>query len=130
MNREFLVTLLGYYGHTLAEAGDGVEALERVRERRPDLVITDLLMPNMDGEEFTQRLRADPAMRDLPVIFYTATYRVREAGQLAERLGVKTVLAKPSEPAAILAAVAEALGQPVPAPQPRAPEAKPASDPQ
>ncbi len=42
LNREFLATLLGYYGHTLAEAADGVEGLARVGERKPDLVITDL----------------------------------------------------------------------------------------
>src|SRR6185503_521234 len=79
LNREFLVSLLGYRGHTLAEAADGVEALARVRERKPDLAIVDLLMPNMDGEEFISRLRADAATRDMPVIIYTATYRVREA---------------------------------------------------
>src|SRR5687767_5407426 len=95
LNREFLVTLLGYYNHTLVEAADGIEALTRVGEQRPDLVITDLLMPNMNGEELARRLRIDPATQDLPVIFYTATYRVREAKQIAERVGVRQVLAKP-----------------------------------
>src|SRR5580765_8220213 len=104
INREFLITLLGYYGHTLSEAADGVEALERVSERKPDLVITDLLMPNMDGEEFVRRLHADPATKDTPVIIYTATYRAREARAIADRVGVRTVLAKPCEPEALVAA--------------------------
>lgn len=121
LNREFLATLLGYYGHTLAEAADGVEGLARVGERKPDLVITDLLMPNMDGEEFLRRLGADPATKDLPVIIYTATYRVREAREIADRVGVRRVLAKPSEPKDIVAAVAEALGESAPAAQPPAP---------
>jgi signal transduction histidine kinase/CheY-like chemotaxis protein len=121
LNREFLATLLAYYGHTLAEAADGVEGLARVGERKPDLVITDLLMPNMDGEEFVRRLRADPATKDLPVIIYTATYRVREAREIANRVGVRRVLAKPSEPKDIVAAVAEALGESAPAAQPPAP---------
>lgn len=110
LNREFLATLLGYYQHTVVEAIDGVEALERVREQQPDLIITDLLMPNMDGEELTRRLRADPATERLPVIFYTATYRAREARQVADRVGVRQVLAKPSEPAAIMAAIVAELG--------------------
>jgi len=121
LNREFLATLLGYYGHTLDEAADGVEGLARVGERKPDLVITDLLMPNMDGEEFVRRLHADPATKDLPVIIYTATYRVREAREIADRVGVRRVLAKPSEPKDIVAAVAEALGESAPAAQPPAP---------
>jgi len=119
MNRDFLVTLLGYYGHTLDDAADGVEALAKVRERKPDLVITDLLMPNMDGEELTRRLRADPATRDLPVIFYTATYRVREAREVADRVGVRRILAKPCEPKIILAAVNEVLGAAASAQPPR-----------
>ncbi len=121
LNREFLATLLGYYGHTLAEAADGVEGLARVGERKPDLVITDLLMPNMDGEEFVRRLRSDPATKDLPVIIYTATYRVREAREIADRISVRRVLAKPSEPKDIVAAVAEALGESAPAAEPPAP---------
>jgi len=116
MNREFLVTLLGYYGHTLFEAADGIEALAAVNEHKPDLVISDILMPNMDGEEFVRRLRAGPATKDMPVIFYTATYRVREARTISERVGVRWVLSKPSEPKTIIETVAKALGISTPAP--------------
>lgn len=111
-NREYLATVLGYYGHTVAEAADGVEALASIRQARPDLVITDLLMPNMDGEELARCLRDDPATQDLPVIFYTAAYFAREAGEIAARVGVRWVQPKPSEPQAIMDVVGKALGTP------------------
>jgi PAS domain S-box-containing protein len=104
-NREVLVLLLRYRGHVLVEAGDGREALEAVRARRPDLVITDVLMPVMDGYEFTRQLRLDPATRDLPVVFYTAHYGEREARALALSSGVSDVLTKPVEPDEVLRVV-------------------------
>lgn len=109
-NRQFLLTLLGYTEHRLLEAADGAQALERVRSERPDLVITDILMPTMDGYEFTQRLRADPELAATKVIFYTATYSVKDAEALALSCGVQTVLPKPSEPQEILAAISRTLG--------------------
>src|SRR3979490_108765 len=109
-NRQFLVTLLGYGGHRLLEAANGAEALERVRAERPDLVITDILMPTMDGYEFVGHLRADPALAPIPVIFYTATYSEPQAKALADSCGVRIVLPKPCDPERILAAVNEALG--------------------
>ena len=115
LNRNFLVTLLGYDKHTLFEAADGVEALAAVTRHKPDLVISDILMPNMDGEEFVRRLRAEPATKDMAVIFYTATYRAREARTIADRVGVRWVLSKPSEPKTILETVAQALGTLAPA---------------
>jgi len=114
-NRQFLVTLLGYGGHSLHEAADGAEALKQVRTQRPDLVITDILMPNMDGYEFVQRLRADPTIAATPVIFYTASYSAPQAKALGKSCGVHKVLAKPAEPQVILAAVNDVLGI---APQP------------
>jgi diguanylate cyclase (GGDEF)-like protein/PAS domain S-box-containing protein len=117
-NRQFLATLLAYGGHELLEAGDGAQALELVRERRPDLVVTDILMPTMDGYEFVQRVRADPQLAPTPVIFYTASYSTPQAEALAKSCGVQKVLAKPSEPQEILRAVNEALGAAAPAHSP------------
>src|SRR5258706_1029556 len=109
-NRQFLTTLVGYGGHRMLEAEDGERALEAVRAERPALIITDILMPKMDGYEFVQRLRADPELAATPVIFYTATYSSPQAEALARSCGVRTVLAKPCEPQVMLAAVNRELG--------------------
>src|SRR3979490_439619 len=119
-NRQFLVTLLGYGAHPLLEPANGAEALERVRSERPDLVITDILMPTMDGCEFVGHLRADPDLAPIPVIFYTATYSESQAKALADSCGVRIVLPKPCDPERILAAVNEALGITDSAPAPSA----------
>lgn len=113
-NRELLGTVLGYYGHTVATAADGAAALAEIRKTMPDLVITDLLMPNMDGEELCRTLRADPATAALPIIIHTASYRTRQGRQIADRVGVQWVLPKPSEPADVIFMVSQALGMEVP----------------
>src|ERR1700681_3594129 len=107
VNREFLVTLLGYKKHRLLEASDGAEALALVRAHHPDLVITDILMPTMDGYEFVRQLRADPAVAATAVIFSSAHYHVKEAESLAKSCGVRHVLTKPCEPALIFRIVEE-----------------------
>ena len=109
-NRELLASVLGYFGHTVIQADDGAAALLAMRESLPDLVITDLLMPNMDGEELCRLLRSDPATAGLPIIIHTASYRTRQGRQIADRVGVRWVLPKPSEPADIVAMVSQALG--------------------
>lgn len=111
-NRAFLISLLGYQGHELIEAADGAEGLERAREGRPDLVITDILMPRLDGYGFVYQLRADPSIAHTPVIFSTAAYHEREVGQIAAACGVAHVITMPSDPAAVLDAVGAALGDP------------------
>ncbi|CDG82029.1 EAL domain-containing protein [Janthinobacterium agaricidamnosum] len=110
LNREFLMALLGYGGHRLLEASNGAEGLEIMRGECPDLVISDILMPNMDGYEFVTRIHQNPATADVPIIFYTATYREQEALALAEACGVRWVLPKPSDPEVIIRTVNQALG--------------------
>src|SRR6185295_10236011 len=108
-NRDLLVTLLGYRGHKSLEAGDSAEALALARAERPDLIITDILMPTMDGYEFTRRLREDPDIGATPVIFHSAHYLLQEARVLAARCGVPYVIAKPCDSADVLVAVDKAL---------------------
>jgi len=78
-------------------AGDGEEALAMVRAERPDVVITDILMPLMDGYEFARRLRADPLVAQTPIIFHTAGYELEEAQSLADSCGISYVLSKPAQ---------------------------------
>ena len=114
VNRQFLATLLGYYGHELHEAADGAEALGIAHAEHPHLIIADIIMPTMDGVTFARRLRADPVIADIPIMFYTAMHGMKEARALADSCGVSVVLAKPSSPAQILDAVHSMLGLPAP----------------
>jgi diguanylate cyclase (GGDEF)-like protein/PAS domain S-box-containing protein len=109
-NRAYLLALLGFTEHRLLEAEDGAAALQLVRAERPDLIITDILMPTMDGYEFVQRLRADRALAATRVIFYSAVYAERETVAMARSCGVQTVLSKPSDPQDIMDAVNAELG--------------------
>jgi PAS domain S-box-containing protein len=108
-NRAFLVTPLRCQGHRLLEAANGREGLAAVRAHRPDLVITDVLMPVMDGYEFVKQLRLDPATSRIPVVVSAAHYGEREARALALSGGVADVLTKPAESAEVLKIVGRVL---------------------
>ncbi|MDX6447123.1 MAG: two-component system, cell cycle sensor histidine kinase and response regulator CckA [Blastocatellia bacterium] len=112
INRQFLTTLLGYQHHELREASDGVEGLRVARDQRPDLIISDVLMPTMDGYEFVRHLREDPDIGATPVIFSTAHYLGRESQALAEKCGVTSIIYKPCEPQTVLEIVAAGLSGP------------------
>lgn len=108
-DRELLVTLLTHDGHEVIESTDGEQGLQLTRERRPDLVIADMLVPEMDGLGFARAVRADPEIADTPVILYTATYEPWELERLARAAGVSRVLEKPADPEEILRVVGETL---------------------
>jgi len=108
-NRCFLTALLGYRGHHTSEAINGSEALAAVRTDRPDLIISDLVMPMMDGFEFLRRLRSEAAIAQTPVVFYTAVYDWREVRVLVENAGIVRFLTKPAEAEEILRTVDETL---------------------
>jgi diguanylate cyclase (GGDEF)-like protein len=110
-NRAALSALLETVGHEVVTAENGREALVLAREARPELVISDVLMPQMDGYELARRLKLDPASAGISVMFYTAYFGGQDAKDLAQALGVARVLVKPAPNEAILAAVAEVLAQ-------------------
>jgi PAS domain S-box-containing protein len=72
-NRAVLVDLLRPLGFTVIEAGNGREALEKARQVRPDLVVTDIVMPEMDGREASRRMRELPGLSGVPVIIISAS---------------------------------------------------------
>jgi signal transduction histidine kinase/DNA-binding response OmpR family regulator len=115
-NRSLLVTLLGYGGHCLREAADGAEALALVSSEHPDLVITDILMPTMDGYEFVRQLRSNSEIAHTPVIFCTAHFRAYDAKDLAQQCGVEHVLVKPCDPDTVMRIVEACLNKIGPAP--------------
>jgi diguanylate cyclase (GGDEF)-like protein len=111
-DRRVYITLLGNFGHRLREAADGVEAFDLARAELPDLVITNILMPHMDGFTLVRRLRAEPLLAAIPVIFQTEHYHESEVRKLAKSSGVQHILGKPAEPQEILRAVQQSLRRP------------------
>lgn len=93
--RELLLLLLEGGEYSLLEAADGMEALDLLRTEQPDLLITDIVMPRMDGYELVRRLREDDRTAHTSVIFCSASYHEREVREMARSLGVQSTLAKP-----------------------------------
>ena len=108
-NRDFLRTLFTFRGWEVLEAADGEHALKIASERKPHLIVADVVMPRMDGYDLVRRLRQNPELAATKVIFYTATYLEEEARALARDCGVTHVIAKPAEPEEILRIVDEVL---------------------
>jgi CheY-like chemotaxis protein len=90
-------------GHEVTDAGHGADALACLRESRPDLVVTDMMMPVMGGHELIRRLRGDPATARIPILAVTGN------GELAG--AADALLAKPYQPDQIMAAANALLGQ-------------------
>lgn len=109
VNRKLLVAMLSGDGHLTLEACDGIDGLQAARSHRPQLIISDILMPSMDGYGFVRALRLDAELRATPVIFYTAHYHEREAHNLAQACGVNRVLVKPCPLEQLLKAVEQEL---------------------
>jgi diguanylate cyclase (GGDEF)-like protein len=108
-NREALGALLEVGGHYVLTAGDGEQAMKLAIEHAPELVISDVLMPHMDGYELARRLKLEPATAGISVIFYTAYFGGQDAQSLAQALGVARVLVKPSDNDVITQAVNDVL---------------------
>jgi CheY-like chemotaxis protein len=117
-NRKLLRVWFEAEGHTTIEAADGVAALQILARENVDAVLTDLLMPRMDGYRLCHEIRMSEPLHDMPVVIYTSTYTSRSDEKLAFRLGADKYLMKPAPFKDILASVLEAIAMPQTRPRP------------
>lgn len=106
---DLLDITLRFKGYKVIKARNGQEALELMEGQMPALIITDILMPTMDGYAFVQKLRTNPKTMQIPVIFLSATYVTPEDKAFAMSLGASRFIEKPIDTEDFLLTVAELL---------------------
>ena len=106
---ELLEVTLRFKGYPVATARNGQEALVCISKERPALIITDILMPKMDGYALAYTVRKDPHTRQTPIIFLSATYVTPEDKKFALSLGAVRFLEKPVDTEEFLLTIAEIL---------------------
>jgi len=115
---ELLFETLKFKGYRVVTAKNGEEALEAIKEELPALIITDVLMPKMDGFNLVHRLRLDVVTRDIPVVFLTATYVAPEDKEFALVIGVTRFVEKPVDLAEFYPLIEELLDKGTPPQKP------------
>lgn len=110
-NRKLLRLTLEAEGHEVLTASDGLEALERLEREPIDAIVSDILMPNMDGYRFCRAVRSRNDLRAIPFLFATSTYTSPSDEKFALELGADKFLRKPVPPAVLIAALREALAR-------------------
>ncbi len=110
-NIYMLETLLKGYGFEVTSAENGREALDKARLNPPDLIVTDILMPVMDGYALCREWKADDTLRHIPLVFYTATYTGSKNEDFALNLGADRFIVKPQEPGILMNILKEVLAE-------------------
>jgi CheY-like chemotaxis protein len=108
---ELLEVTLRFQGYEVISAHNGQEALAILEKETPALIITDILMPKLDGFSFVQELRSNPKTLNIPVIFLSATYVTPEDRTFAMSLGASRFIEKPIDTEDFLLTIAELLSQ-------------------
>jgi CheY-like chemotaxis protein len=120
INRMVLRVAFEADGHTTLEAADGIEALQILAREKVDALLSDILMPRMDGYRLCHEIRTNDHLRGLPVVIYTSTYTSPSDEKLARSLGADRFLKKPAPFQTVLTALQEAIAMPHTAPRPEA----------
>jgi PAS domain S-box-containing protein len=110
-NRYILELLLKHDGFETLSASNGKEALEMAHAKPPDLIVSDILMPVMDGFVLCKEWNADPVLRHIPFVIYSATYTETKDMELGLGLGAVRFLIKPMENEALVRALREVLSE-------------------
>src|SRR5579864_165840 len=107
-NRQIIRDMLAATNYEVTEAENGVEALAAVAKVQPDLILMDIQLPIMDGYAATRRIKADPALRSIPIIAVTS-YALSGEEKKAREAGCDDYIPKPYSPRELLAKVRQYL---------------------
>jgi len=108
--RELIRVLLESEGYEIVEARDGLEGLLKAEFQKPDLMILDLMMPDVDGERVIKQLKTDDELSRIPVLVVSGKYEALD--RLRDLLGDDNVFAKPFEPTRLMDRIGELIGYP------------------
>jgi two-component system, cell cycle response regulator DivK len=109
-NRQIIRDMLAPTDYEIIEAEDGEQALAAVAKERPDLILMDIQLPVMDGYEATRRIKADPALRSIPIIAVTS-YALSGEEKKARAAGCDEYVPKPFSPRQLLAKIRQYMPQ-------------------
>ena len=107
-NRRILRDLLSATGYEMIEAEDGAQGVAAAKAERPDLILMDIQLPVLDGYEATRKIKADPALADIPIIVVTSYALSGDEGK-AQAAGCDAYVTKPYSPRQLLATIREFL---------------------
>ena len=97
------------HAHEVVSAHNGLEALERLGVQSFDLIVSDVLMPGMDGFQLCRTVKSDERLKHIPFVFYTATYTARQDEELGLALGASRFIVKPVDPEEFLASLEQVV---------------------
>lgn len=106
IQRKLVATRLRAAGYEVDAVADGSEVLARIREAAPFAVVSDVLMPNLDGFELCKAVRSDPALSHIPVLLITNSYVEHGDRDLARRSGARDLILRTPDLAEVIAALA------------------------
>ncbi|HMB44605.1 MAG TPA: PAS domain S-box protein, partial [Candidatus Methanoperedens sp.] len=108
-DRMMLSKMLAYNKYDAVEAGNGIEALKLISKEKPDIVVSDIMMPEMDGFSLLREIRKSKSAKELPFVFYSASYVNEKDRELANALGVSRFIIKPVEPKDLIKEITQIL---------------------
>ena len=117
-NRYLLEILLTAYGHEVISAANGMEALDKLRQYPADLIVSDILMPRMDGYRLCRACKQDEALRKIPFVFISSSYTEEKDEKFALGLGADAFIRRPIEPDALMNIIDTVLAKDRSAPRP------------
>jgi len=108
-SRNLLMKQLCAYGYEVTPTANGVEALQQGLAQSPDIIVSDIMMPKMDGYQLCHEWKQNDKLKDIPFVFYTATYAREEDEKFALSLGADAFVTKPTEPDTLVQMLSEII---------------------